>query len=116
MAKYGRKLTSQSIKARILLSQEGRCAYCNSNLQGQGVQWDHFIPWSYLDGSGGDGNWVAACSTCNRKKYNFIFRDESDVYEFSMRMIQSHGSLGEGWGEDTGNWQSQLLSQSTPAV
>ena len=114
MALYGRNLTNEYIKAKILLEQEGRCAYCNIDLHGIEVQWDHFTPWAYLNSSGGSNNWVASCSICNRKKTARMFKTEQDIYDFCNAMVQDHGSLAEGWAENTEMWQMQLRSRVTP--
>jgi hypothetical protein len=108
MSKLGRRLTSDKLKAQILLKQYGRCGYCNISLQNENIEWDHFIPWSYLDSSGGEDNWVASCWKCNGKKSSKVFTDISQITKFSFKMIQSHGSFGEGWSEGTESWQEQL--------
>lgn len=110
MSKLGRKLNNESLKAKILINQFGRCGYCNISLHDQEIEWDHFIPWSYLDSSGGEDNWVAACWKCNGKKSSRVFTNISQITKFSFKMIQSHGSYAEGWAEGTEEWQKQLQS------
>jgi len=113
---YGRQLNNKQLAASILIKQCGRCAYCNTSLQGVQVHWDHFIPWSYLGYSGGDDNWVATCKMCNLKKSSKVFTKMSQVTKFCYEMVQSHGSLAEGWPEETETWQISLHldSNSTP--
>lgn len=110
MQKLGRKLNSQQLKAKILIKQYGRCAYCNSSLHDQEIEWDHFIPWSYLNSSGGDDNWVAACKLCNGKKSSKVFTSIEQITQFSYKMVKSHGSFAEGWSEDSGAWKTELES------
>ena len=110
MGRFGRVLTSKRIKCELLLEQEGRCAYCNSSLLEVEINWDHLIPWSYLQSSGGKGNRVASCDPCNAAKSNKIFRKESDIADFSFQMVKKHGSLGEGWPEGAESWKLQLQS------
>lgn len=47
------------------------CFYCNSLLERDGTEVDHFIPWSYMFD---DDAWnlVLACDRCNRKKSNML--------------------------------------------
>ena len=107
--KSGRRKPNSILKARILIEQEGRCCYCNVSLFNQIVHWDHIIPFSYT-GTNSKGNWSATCSDCNRKKNNTIFRNEDDVLAFSLEMIKLHGSLGEGWPENSDMWQQSLYA------
>lgn len=74
------------------------------------------MPWSYIGNLGGENNWVASCSTCNRKKYSKVFRDETDVAVFCTEMITLHGSFGEGFEEGSDSWKLQLeeKAQKTP--
>lgn len=102
------------MQSLILIRQEGRCGYCNISLFNEQVKYDHFIPWSYLDSSGGKDNWVATCGRCNLKKSSKIFRNEEDMMMFCNDMIISHGSFAEGWEEGTEHWQSKLMAQATP--
>jgi len=108
LGKIGRKLYSKKIKAKILIEQMGRCAYCNASLHERPIQWDHFIPWIYLESSGGKENWVASCPGCNGRKHARIFQDEDSIAEFCVGVIQKHGALGEGWPEGTEIWQRKL--------
>ena len=110
----GRKLNNVMQRSLILIQQEGRCAYCNISLFGEPVHYDHLLPWSYLDSSGGDSNWVASCQRCNNKKYSMVFKDMDDVAKFCTRMISSHGSFGEGWEEGSESWQAKLMADATP--
>ena len=111
-----RTLSNNALKAKILLAQEGRCGYCNSSLWNEAIEWDHFLPWVYAGNSGGENNWVASCSRCNRKKYSKVFRSEKDVTTFCTEMIMSHGSFGEGFEEGANSWRLELEeeAQKTP--
>lgn len=70
------------LAARILTEQNARCLYCGLPLvaavrKGNGVvvthlEWDHYIPYSYLEAHPED-NFVAACSLCNNIKHDSIF-------------------------------------------
>lgn len=91
-----RRHPSPSVERDIILSQRGRCGYCNSSLTHQQIEWDHFIPFSYLGRNPRD-NWVAACRTCNQSKSNRVWTDEEAVYDFCYEMTRDHGELAEGW-------------------
>lgn len=94
----GRALPKQVIRDRILIEQTGRCAYCNAGLDDQQIEWDHFVPYIYLQNNP-DENWVASCRPCNRAKSSRIFASEADLTAFCMEMVSRHGSFGEGWPE-----------------
>jgi len=111
-----RHLSNNALKAKILLAQDGRCGYCNSSLWNEEIQWDHFLPWSYIANSGGENNWVAACSICNRRKHSKVFKNEKDIAVFCTKMIISHGSFGEGFEKGANSWRLKLEeeAQKTP--
>jgi hypothetical protein len=107
-AQYYKYKPNPRLKAQILIKQEGRCAYCNVSLHAVKLNWDHFIPWSYLRNSGGNDNWIASCLLCNAKKSDKHFKTEEDLYAFCDSVVRNHGSLGNGWPEDSNMWQIQL--------
>jgi hypothetical protein len=102
-----RRKPTRKAQAEILIDQTGRCCYCNISLFGRGIYWDHIIPFSYSY-SNKKINFAATCEDCNNKKSDLIFRNEEDVILFCNRMICSHGSLGDGWPEETEDWQKIL--------
>ncbi len=70
-ATSGRRRTpKKAMKVRILEAQRGLCLYCDMEIGSQitrdgkpvtlRINWDHFIPYSYLAHNPAD-NWVAAC-------------------------------------------------------
>jgi len=65
------------IKKKVLEEQSNRCAYCDRPFISRPI-WDHFIPFSYLQGSPHD-NWVACCSRCNGIKSNLMFESVEAV-------------------------------------
>ena len=78
----GRSKPNLTLKREILAKQNGCCLYCGlafgSYIRRRGrttqtkVNWDHFIPYSYLYANP-QTNWVAACNICNAIKHNKIF-------------------------------------------
>jgi len=94
----GRPKPPLKIQHQVIIEQMGRCAYCNSALDEHSVNWDHFIPFSYLESNPID-NWVAACKPCNSYKGNRVFSTEGDLSDFCLAMVKKHGSWGEGWPE-----------------
>ena len=86
-----RKGPGQRNAKEILEKQDGRCFYCNrlirSYVTRKGIlvkleiEWDHVIPYSYLQSSHPSG-FVAACHICNGLKSDFIFRtlEEAQIY------------------------------------
>lgn len=111
MAK-GRRLPPADVARSVLVSQMGRCAYCNVSLISRAMQWDHFVPFSYL-GYNPSRNWVAACHLCNNAKGNRHLNNEDDLFEFCHEMMIRHGELGEGWPEGskaTWPWLEGILS------
>jgi hypothetical protein len=112
--KSNRRVPTAKIKAVVLIEQTGRCNYCNSSLLGQRICWDHLLPFAWTN-TNADNNWVASCSLCNGKKQDKIFTTETQIYNFCLEMIKSHGSFGEGWDEDSGMWQNQLHLQANTA-
>lgn len=98
MAKRSRKPTSKAIRAKILIEQTGRCAYCNASLADQPIEWDHFIPHVWLQANPNE-NYVAACKPCNQAKKARYFASEADLTAFCLEMVKSHGSWGDGWPE-----------------
>lgn len=94
----GNKIPAQNLRRKILIEQMGRCAYCNAGLDDETLEWDHFIPFSYL-GCNPQNNWVAACRACNRTKSSRVFSSEADLTDFIVEMVTGHGSFGDGWPE-----------------
>ncbi len=111
MSKVKGKKPGLTLQARILIEQEGRCCYCNASLLDRLIHWDHIVPFSWT-GLNSENNFAAACVDCNKKKWQMIFRNEDDVFNFSKEMISLHGSFGEGWPEGSTHWQKTLQSQT----
>lgn len=90
------------------------CFYCNSRLEREFIQVDHFIPWSYLFD---DNAWnlVLACRDCNCKKSSALpavaFRDElisrnGRYYDLMPKMKASLDQLNSGRG-----WEPEIIGQ-----
>lgn len=105
---FNRTLNSQPIKDEILISQFGRCGYCNISLHNIQIHWDHFIPWALVRGNAGKDNWVASCAPCNHSKSDKVFSNEKQIASFCLQMLKDHGSLADGWAEGTEEWQKIL--------
>ena len=60
-------LASSDIAERRLEQQEGRCAYCDANLEATGYHIDHFYPVSKQK-IHDDANLLLACPSCNHEK------------------------------------------------
>ena len=93
-----RRPISRKLKDAILIAQTGRCAYCNAGLDEQQIQWDHFIPFAYVQANY-DDNWVAACAPCNNYKGSRHLTSEAYLTAFCLEMVKLHGSYGDGWPE-----------------
>jgi 5-methylcytosine-specific restriction endonuclease McrA len=101
-----------SLRRAVLESQYGKCFYCFRLLGGwipylgKAVQlrlnWDHLVPYSYLNGNP-LANFVAACHICNRYKSSLMFQtvEEARVYiatriETKNRVYESRLPKGSG--------------------
>lgn len=92
---------------------EKHCFYCNSRLERNHVEVDHFIPWSYIFE---DSAWnlVMACKYCNRDKSNslppqelvcdLINRDE----RYSRTLPIMHKSILELSIRGVGTWKKEI--------
>lgn len=77
-----------SIQAKILNAQNYRCAYCTHPFgsvvlhKGRRIvtvlEWDHFVPYSYIQRNP-DDNWLAACRVCNRLKSTDLFQSREEA-------------------------------------
>lgn len=60
-----------------LKAWDRRCAYCQLDLRGVRLEWDHFVPLA-RGGAHAEHNLVPACPSCNRRKnardpFSFLF-------------------------------------------
>ena len=115
------KIERDDAKRRTLTSYRNlylkhwcHCFYCNSRLEREFIQVDHFIPWSYLFD---DNAWnlVLACRDCNCKKSSALppvaFRDDliarnSRYYDLMPEMKTSLDQLNSGRG-----WEPEIIGQ-----
>jgi 5-methylcytosine-specific restriction endonuclease McrA len=77
-----RRRPSNSVADEILESQRGCCMYCGIAIGARvyrwsaivvlRLNWDHFVPHSFL-AANPTSNWVAACHVCNDIKSSKIF-------------------------------------------
>jgi 5-methylcytosine-specific restriction endonuclease McrA len=86
-----RNLPPLEQRRAVLKAQENRCFYCDRifgfryrtkrGTRPLCVEWDHLVPYAYLNSSP-DYNFVAACRECNRIKGAIMFQtiEEAIVY------------------------------------
>jgi hypothetical protein len=81
----------------ILHKQKNKCFWCgrkfnsivikpNKELYILVPNWDHYIPFSYINCSP-DYNFVASCVRCNRHKYSFVITDEKAENSLKKELI-----------------------------
>ena len=94
-----------SVQVDVLLAQNNRCLYCGHQFgdliirkfnewNWLEINWDHFIPYSYLQANPKD-NWVASCQLCNRYKSDLIFQDVLEVRQHILErsIVKKHRPL-----------------------
>ncbi len=96
--KLGARKPSYTDQIKILEEQDCRCAYCNVGLDEVQIEYDHFIPRTWVQHRKAD-NFVAACRACNQAKKARLFGSEADLRAFCLEMIKLHGSRGIGLPE-----------------
>jgi hypothetical protein len=88
-----RFIVPKEMRERILTAQENRCFYCfrefgqfyrnqktKDRLIRLTVQWDHLVPFSWLNDDGNvNNNFVASCRTCNNIKGSILFQTVEDA-------------------------------------
>ena len=93
-----RRTPTPTMRRKVLVRQHDRCMYCDNpfgwivSRKGRPVMlklnWDHFVPYSFLGANPGD-NWVAACHVCNNIKGPKMF----DTIREAQQYIRAR------WGE-----------------
>jgi hypothetical protein len=83
-----RRHPSKALRNEILSKQGHRCFYCdrefgsvythNKRETVRRINWDHFMPFAYLQ-TNPKANWVAACNVCNQIKHSRIFYDREEA-------------------------------------
>jgi 5-methylcytosine-specific restriction endonuclease McrA len=78
----GRRRPGAKLKQEILQKQANCCLYCGLPIGGMvlrrgrvsstSINWDHFIPYSYLYANP-QTNWVASCNICNGIKHSKVY-------------------------------------------
>jgi 5-methylcytosine-specific restriction endonuclease McrA len=86
-----RNLPPAADRNSVLLAQENRCFYCEREFgefyrlgrrtSRLTVNWDHLVPYAYLNSSP-PANFVAACRDCNAAKGSMMFQtiEEARIY------------------------------------
>lgn len=101
----GRSGPSADFKRLQIERQENRCVYCERSFGGVvtrvragvarlvdvKVQWDHFVPYSYIR-QNGDCNFVAACQICNGLKKDRLFQtlEEAQIWIRQERSLKGY--------------------------
>lgn len=80
-------------KQIILDNQHGRCYWCNREFGTHifkkdkhmtlRVNYDHIIPYAYLQGNPKE-NWCAACNICNSYKHSIMFNTEKQIRNYVL--------------------------------
>lgn len=98
-----RRSPSLKVRHEVLAKQANRCYYCEFEFgtvylregkeRVRRLNWDHFIPFAYLQ-TNPTTNWVAACSLCNGIKHDRIFYDRDEARRvISTEAIARHLSF-----------------------
>jgi len=98
-----RRFPSKQVRDAILGQQGHHCFYCeqefgsvyarNNRELVRRVNWDHFLPFAYLQ-SNPSANWVAACNVCNQLKQSRIFYDREEAKRILTEEARSGRYLG----------------------
>ncbi len=92
--------------------QEGRCAYCGTDLREVEVHVDHVIPYAMTGVVLPDEGLVLACKRCNLKKSSRFFGNDQALANFIMDMIEDHGTYHEGWPDGAEAYWSRCLAKN----
>lgn len=107
-----RKTPNASEQQEILRRQKGLCFYCESpfgglvrrkgQLEVLRLEWDHLVPYSYLQANP-IANFVGACHVCNRAKGDHIFRTLEGAIQYILdaRFRRGYEMVGSGEAQDT---------------
>ena len=97
-----RKGCPPKIQERILRHQRYKCLYCrklfgsvyyiNGRFTIINVQWDHVVPYAYLNANP-KNNWAAACQLCNNIKQDQVFIYMHDLKAYIRRRIEKRYSI-----------------------
>ncbi len=89
-----KKKPSEKLQKKILTMQNYKCYYCDREIgtirSMIGVEWDHFIPFSYCQNNN-DDNFIACCPICNRLKSNYHFKDIFECREYIQKLLLKRG-------------------------
>jgi len=109
-----RKLPPLQWKREQLARQNYRCFYCNREFgtyykrKGRErrvvLNWDHKVPYSYSQDNH-TYNIIAACSICNRFKYDKVFRT---VEEAQIYVLEKWSSFSTDSREDLRNLRDKI--------
>jgi hypothetical protein len=96
----------------LIKEQQGRCAYCGTDLREVSTHKEHVIPFAWTQGFGNDINIVLACARCNGKKGTLML-DQERLTIFIYKVIQEYGTAETNWPEGAEDyWKSLLLSRT----
>ena len=94
MGRNPKSVLTNSRMLSIIIEQDCRCAYCNCELFGSPIEWDHFIPFA-TTGTTNVNGLVASCKRCNRKKSSRVF-DEDGLIAFISEVMSDYGEIADG--------------------
>ena len=87
---------NKDIRKNLLEIQQNACAYCRHTFgtiyirknvtYRLKINWDHFVPYSFIQANDKLG-WVAACNVCNNIKSNSIFASIEEVVKYVSKKI-----------------------------
>lgn len=79
-------------RRQLLVDQEYLCAYClipfgsviqkGRRLKLSVVNWDHVLPFAYLQANPGH-NWAATCMVCNQIKGADVFKTMDEIRDYT---------------------------------
>jgi len=109
-------------RQRVLIEQRGLCLYCCQPLDGAvfrggrviwlELQWDHMIPYAYLDRNPAD-NWAASCQVCNAIKSDLHF---SSIHEARDHILERREQLGYTLDRPAGSRPDEWVEYDMPIL
>ena len=103
-----RRRPGKGLAAHLLEIAEGCCAYCTlpikattyrrNRLVRLRLEWDHFVPYSYLVANP-VANWQVSCHVCNRLKTAGFYNSVEIAAQVILRMRERLGyeSIPDAW-------------------
>ena len=95
-----------AVRDRLMIEQNDCCFYCGRKIgakfRHKGADgrlrraWDHFKPYAYVAGSGGNENWILACHVCNGIKSDRLFKTPEEAKLFLREELAGRTGY-EGW-------------------